>query len=112
MDNIPGWLGEKESTRKFSGKQEKRLAKTFNGKLTSNSGATFGQNDIESREFSIESKITAKKSYSISVDEFEKLIKRTPNGKIPVEVITFDKANLDLAVIRLENLLELFRNQK
>lgn len=65
----------KNSTRYFSNKQEKSVAKTLNGRQTSNSGATkFGGGDVVADGWLIECKttMTPKKSFSIKKDWLEK----------------------------------------
>lgn len=70
--------GEKESTRSFSSKQEKSVAKATGGKRTPNSGATDfgGKSDVNiSNLVSVEckTKMTHSNSISIKKDWFEKL---------------------------------------
>lgn len=63
------------STRYFSNKQEKRVAKTVKGKKVANSGATdFNKGDVTTDRFLIECKtcITDKKSFSIKKEWLDK----------------------------------------
>lgn len=65
----------KYSTRYFSGKQEKHIAKAVGGKKVSNSGATaFNKGDVTTDSFLIEAKtcISDKKSFSIKKEWLEK----------------------------------------
>jgi len=66
------------NTKKYSNKQEKDIAKKFNGNKQFNSGATpFHKGDVISNDFLFECKtsITNKKSYSIKQEDLEKLKK-------------------------------------
>ena len=65
----------KNSTRYFSNRQEKQVAKALNGKQTANSGATkFGAGDVIADNWLIECKttMTPKKSFAIKKDWLEK----------------------------------------
>ena len=64
------------NTRKYSSKQEKRVAKDIGGKVTSNSGATrFYKDDISTDSMLIEckTKTTTSKSVSIKKEWLDKL---------------------------------------
>ena len=73
--------GKTGPTRKYSSKQEKRIAKAFNGKRTPNSGATMlgGKGDVVLEDFLIEAKThtTDKESISIKKEWLEKNLKET-----------------------------------
>lgn len=65
----------KKSTRYYSGRQERKVAKALNGKLVANSGAaTFVAGDVRNSLFLIECKTctTEKKSFSIKKEWLEK----------------------------------------
>lgn len=65
----------KNSTRYYSGKQERKIAKQLNGKLTSNSGAArFSAGDVNTELFLIEDKtcMTDKQSFSIKEEWIDK----------------------------------------
>ena len=65
----------KKSTRYYSGRQERKVAKALNGKLVANSGASdFVAGDVTSDNFLIECKtcVEDKKSFSIKQDWLEK----------------------------------------
>ena len=65
----------KNSTRYYSNRQEKQVAKALNGRQTSNSGATdFVKGDILTNDFLIECKttMTPKKSFSIKKEWLDK----------------------------------------
>ena len=66
----------KNSTRYYSGRQEKKVAKIIGGKTTANSGATtFSVGDVESDNILIECKTckTEKQSFAIKKDWLDKL---------------------------------------
>ena len=66
----------KNSTRYYSGRQEKRVANAVGGRKTSNSGATpFQKGDVISENFLIECKTatTDKKQFTIKEDWLSKL---------------------------------------
>lgn len=59
---------EKQPTRYYSNKQEKRVAKEFGGKQTSNSGATpFQKSDVLLDDWNIECKTKTSDSETISI---------------------------------------------
>ena len=65
----------KNSTRYYSGRQERKVAKTVNGKITANSGATkFGAGDVITNDWLIECKTctTEKASFSIKKEWLDK----------------------------------------
>ena len=58
----------KQSTRYYSNKQEKKVAKAVNGKQQSNSGATaFAKGDVNTDLFLLECKTKVKESSSITI---------------------------------------------
>ena len=64
------------TTRDYSDKQEKHIAKVTGGKVQSNSGGTkFGGGDVHTDKFFIEAKTPAieRKSFTIMKDWFEKM---------------------------------------
>lgn len=71
--------GSTKSTRYYSNKQEKQVAKDFNGKQTKNSGATKfgGKGDVLLDNFNIEckTKITDSESISVKKEWLEKIQK-------------------------------------
>ena len=65
----------KKSTRYYSGRQERKVAKVLNGKLVANSGASdFVAGDVTTDLFLLECKtcVEEKKSFSIKKDWLEK----------------------------------------
>lgn len=84
---------EKLPTRYFSDKQEKTVAKMFNGKQTANSGATkFQKSDVLLEKFAIEckTKMTASKSISIQKEWIEKQVKEALFMGKPYSAIAFN----------------------
>ena len=72
--------GSTKPTRYYSDKQEKAIAKHFNGTQTKNSGATTWQkSDVLLNNFNIEAKTktTASESISIKKEWLEKTVKET-----------------------------------
>ena len=95
------------STRARSGKQESQLAKVLNGTATVNSGATFGQNDVLTDYAEIEAKTTAKSSFSINIQTWEKLTDRCKSSKIPIMCVKLEKHKKDFVVLSLEDFIML-----
>lgn len=59
----------KENMRSFSNRQERKIARQFDGKQTANSGAGFIKGDILTRNFLIEAKTTTKEIKTFPVKE-------------------------------------------
>lgn len=74
------------TTRYFSDKQEKHIAKVTGGKVQSNSGGTkFGGGDVHTDKFFIEAKTPTKSqtSFTIKKEWFQKLYEQTyEQGKL------------------------------
>ena len=69
-------MKNKNSTRYYSSRQEKQIAKTVDGKVQSNSGATlFNKGDIKTKNWLFEAKTCMKEqeSFSIKKEWLEKL---------------------------------------
>ena len=101
------WINRKESVRKKSIKQERKFAQKVSGKPTSNSGAKFRQNDVNTKDFSFELKLTSAKQYILKESELKKMLLRS-DGRTPVFVIEFENG-LKLAVLEFsdfENLMK------
>ena len=85
----------KEATRYASSIQENRIAKKFNGKVSSNSGASkFSSGDviIEDASLCIECKTCMKssKSFSIKKEWIEKNLKEAFIGRLENQCIAFN----------------------
>jgi hypothetical protein len=103
--HIPKHMQEKVSTRSRSKKQETNIAKRMKVNTTVNSGATFGQNDAIGDYCEIEAKTTKFKSYSINMDELNKLSRKCSTNKIPIQIVCFeDNLKQQYAVLKLTDL--------
>lgn len=83
----------KNSTRYFSNKQEKRVAKTVGGKKTANSGATkFSKGDVRTNNFLIECKTCMKeqKSFTLQKEWFDKNEEEAFAMGKPYNALVFD----------------------
>ena len=81
------------STRDFSSQQEKRIAKTFNGKVVANSGATkFNKGDVIVGNILIECKTTTspKDSFSVKKDWLRKNKEEAFEMGLNYSILTFD----------------------
>lgn len=103
----PKWLGKEKTTRYRSTKQENRLAKSFNGRATNNSGATFGENDVKTPEFSIEAKTTKSEQFILKLKELRKMQTRTPIHKKGLFAVNFEKTGDEFILITLSDFLEI-----
>jgi hypothetical protein len=68
-------MTNKKSTRYFSNRQEKRVAKAVGGRKTANSGATmFSKGDVNTSQFLLECKTCVKEqeSFTLKREWFEK----------------------------------------
>lgn len=103
----PKWMNdEKPSTRAHSKKQETAVAKALRtGITTINSGATFGQNDVLTDFAEVECKTTEKASMTLTIETWEKLVKKSDKGKIPMMTLEFSKHETHLAVLPLDDLV-------
>lgn len=100
------------STRDYSDKQEKHIAKVTGGKVQSNSGGTkFGGGDVHTDKFFIEAKTPTKNqtSFSIKKDWIEKMNEQAYEQGKPEAVLAFrfdpDTDN-DLYVLSQRQFLE------
>lgn len=83
----------KHSTRYFSNKQEKSVAKTVGGKQTSNSGATlFSKGDVRTNQFLIECKtcMKEKQSFTLQKEWFKKNEEEAFAMGKPYNALVFD----------------------
>lgn len=87
----------KNSTRYFSSRQEKAVAKAVGGKVQPNSGATrFAKGDVKSDLFCIECKTATKEqaSFSIKREWIDKLKEEAFGMKKPFWAIVFNFGGL------------------
>lgn len=102
----PKWiteLSEEKSTRYYSNKQEKTLAKKLQGKTTCNSGAKFGQNDVLTSYAEFECKTTAKNSFTVHYEDWEKLCKKCSPEKIPAMQFELQSQKKNFVLVSLED---------
>lgn len=86
----------KKSTRYYSNKQEKQIAKTVGGKLQSNSGATlFKKGDVVNDNWLFEAKtcIKEQENFSIKKEWLEKLKKEAFAMKKEYNALVFNFGN-------------------
>jgi hypothetical protein len=96
-----------EPTRKKSGAHEKSIVKKFGGRLTSNSGASFGENDIKTDMFDIEAKITDGEGYRITAAELIQIRNKSTAGRIPAQIIKFNKYGTEYIILSTADFLDL-----
>lgn len=110
--------GESKPTRYYSSKQEKKVAKDFNGKTTKNSGATaFQKGDVLLESFLVECKTKTSDSEQITIHKewLEKLLKESLfMGKENYALIFNFGPSSDKNYVIIEDSLfnELINNQK
>ena len=81
----------------------------LNGHTTINSGATLGQNDVVADFCEIEAKTTQANSFSVTMADWVKLIKKCAPNKIPIMVVDFEKSKDTLAVLPYDDLAFIIR---
>ena len=108
---LPKFFTKEKSVRERSGVKERKVAKQIKAQVTVNSGATFGQNDLENKLVSIEHKFTSKKSFSIKAATFKKAIEQTPVHKVPAMFVDFENEGLELVVVEWRHIKEFFEEK-
>lgn len=109
---LPHWFDKvssdkKEPTRVASGKQEKRLVRLF-----SNSGATFGENDLKTPEFEVEAKTTSSKGYRVTAAEIKSIRDKCNSSKVPLQIIEFSEHKEEVVVLSLTDFMNLLKLEK
>ena len=109
MAKLPKHLQErrkKPSTRARSYKQEKgNAADLEGGEIKINSGATFGENDVDNAKFSMEAKTTYKESFSLKKRTFLETKRKCKAGQVPLMQVDFENPiseDPDLRLITME----------
>ena len=103
------------TTRDYSDKQEKHIAKVTEGKIQSNSGGTkFGGGDVHTDKFFIEAKTPAieRKSFTIRKDWLEKMKEQAFEQGKEESVLAFrfdPNTDIDLYVLSQRQFLEYLR---
>lgn len=101
---IPKHFSKREDThKKRSQRQESKVAAVLGGRVTINSGATLGENDVVNDFCEVECKTTTKSSFSLKMGTWELLLSKCNPNKIPAMVIDFDKDDKSLAVLDFED---------
>lgn len=115
-NRLPKHLQNLDTTPQVRGRKfESTVAKALKGKLTVNSGATFGQNDIIADYCEIEAKLTTHDSYPLKAKYFEEVRRKCGVKKIPLMVINFEAHKVTYAILPVEDLefiLETLENLK
>lgn len=93
------------TTRSRSKKQETNIAKVLKGKVAINSGATLRQNDIMTDYCEVEAKVTANKSFRLTLKDWFLMRKKCKGGKMPIFVVEFETEKQSLAVLDYDDLL-------
>lgn len=107
-ESRPKWLdGKDKPTRVASQKQENRLAKEFKGRVTSNSGATFSENDVKTPKFDIEAKTTQSGQYILKLTDIEKMERKADKNKVPLFIVEFAIAGREFVIISKEDFMPL-----
>ena len=96
-----------EPTRKRSDRHEKSVVKRFGGRQTSNSGATFGENDVRTDMFEIEAKTTKNEGYRITVAELKQIRNKCRQGRIPIQIIDFSSHGVEYIILSTTDFLDL-----
>lgn len=99
------------NTKKQSKKQENRIAKEINAKVTIASGALdFQKADVRNDEFLIEAKTTAKDFYSLNVKTWEKIKDQAIKDglRIPLMCVDLEDGKHSIAILNSLDLWGLF----
>jgi hypothetical protein len=94
-------------TRKRSSQHEKSIVKRFGGRTTSNSGASFGENDVRTPQFDIEAKTTQGDGYRITEKELRAIRNKAAGGRIPAQIIRFEAYGTEYIIIQTTDFLDL-----
>lgn len=95
------------STRAMSDKHEKSLVKKMGGRQTANSGARFGENDLQTDKLDIEAKVTHGSGYRINVAEIRKMRMNARPGLVPAQIIRFEKDGEEIILFSLTDFFDL-----
>jgi hypothetical protein len=90
--SLPKWINLEETGkqhRKKSDQQEKRIAKKLGGRVTANSGARFGENDVLTDTLDMEIKGTKKKQYTLKLSDLDKMVRKSRSNRYPAFLIEF-----------------------
>lgn len=96
-------MAKKNTTKYMSNKQEKRVAKSLNAKVTVASGAlSFQKADVRADEWLIECKTTEKTYYSLTRRTWEKICKEAVKDgiRMPLMCIDLEDGKYSIAAMR------------
>lgn len=94
-------MARKYSTKWWSAKQEKRVAKEISGKQVVASGSKWGsKGDVRTTDFLVECKTTKKNFYTLNIKTWEKIEREaTKDGlRIPIMCIDLEGGKVRLAL--------------
>lgn len=103
-------MAKKNTTKYNSNKQEKRVAKDMNAKVTVASGAlSFQKADVRSELFLVECKTTAKPYYALTLKTWEKIENQAIKDglRMPLMCIDLEDGKTKLAVMKYLDFLGL-----
>lgn len=103
-------MANRNCTKYKSNKQESRVAKDLNAKVTVASGALWTQKaDVRNEDYLVECKTTAKDYYSLTKTTWEKIKKQalSDNFRIPIMCIDLEDGNHVLAVLSIHDFIAL-----
>lgn len=103
MANLPKHLRPPDTPQVKGRKYETKLAKTLGGRVATNSGATFGENDIIADYCEVEAKLTTNESYSLKAKYFREVKKKCSIKKIPLMIVNFEKYGDSYAIIPMDD---------
>jgi len=97
----------KDSSKYYSSKQEKKVAKELKGKTVVASGALWGsKGDVRSNEYLVECKTTSKSFYSLTKNVWDKIEKEAIKDglRTPVMCIDLELGKYRVAVFRFNRI--------
>ena len=91
-------------------REETKDAKLFSGRKTPRSGGIWSfPGDIVTKDFLIERKITEKKSFSITVDIWQKIYNEAlKSRRLPCLSVSLSNYNIDLVILDKNDFLSFF----
>lgn len=93
------------NTKKQSKKQENRIAKDINAKVTIASGALdFQKADVRNDEFLIEAKTTAKNFYTLNIKTWERIKEQAIKDGLRIPIMQIDLENGKTSLVVISNL--------
>ncbi len=91
---------------------EEKTAEKVKGKATINSGATFGDMDVQSDTLIIDNKRTQGKGFRLDYRDFKKVANKANEDQIPAMFINYDLYEESLVVIKESDLLGLLNDNQ